>query len=436
MSTAQIFQQFLDNIKVERGDIISERYKAITKCLNRYFRGTDSETANSLQVGSYGRWTGIKGISDLDMLYIMPDSKWEDYKDDQYKLLSDTKEALKLKYSSTNIKVDRLVVDVFFSDNTKFEVQPVFVDSQEDGKDVYKYPNTYNGGSWKITKPRHEQEEMSSSNNAKNDNLRRLCKMLRAWKNTKGVAMGGLLIDTLAYNYLNTTTEFDDKSFASYDLLSLNFFEFLKNQPRQDYYLALGSRQRVNVKHPFKKAALAAYEASKEAYEEQDETKRHKKWKQLYGRYFPQVEKVAEARAFATTYHNTEEFIEDRYPVDIRYELSIDCEVSQKGWQTTLLRELLKDRLRLRLGKKLRFYIVKTDVPKPYRIIWKVRNRGRYAETHDRIRGQLIMANEFEHKETTDFNGPHYVECYIVKEGIVVARDRIGVPINDPDSYE
>nr|WP_265091541.1 hypothetical protein [Acinetobacter sp. AC1-2] len=32
------------------------------------------------------------------------------------------------------------------------EVQPVF--KQEDGS--YKYPDTYNGGSWKITKPQAE----------------------------------------------------------------------------------------------------------------------------------------------------------------------------------------------------------------------------------------------------------------------------------------
>lgn len=38
-------------------------------------------------------------------------------------------------------------------------------------------------------------------NNQKNKNLRPLCKMTRAWKNQHGIAMGGLLIDTLAYNF-------------------------------------------------------------------------------------------------------------------------------------------------------------------------------------------------------------------------------------------
>ena len=31
--------------------------------------------------------------------------------------------------------------------------------------------------------------------------------------------------------------------------------------------------------------------------------------------------------------------------------------------------------------------------------------------------------------ETTDFSGEHYVEAYVVKNRICVARDRIPVPI-------
>ena len=59
------------------------------------------------------------------MLYIMPSSKWDEYKNDPDKLLKDVKAALKERYPNTKIKDDRLVVDVFFKD-FKFEVQPVF----------------------------------------------------------------------------------------------------------------------------------------------------------------------------------------------------------------------------------------------------------------------------------------------------------------------
>ncbi|MBR0340863.1 MAG: hypothetical protein IJH64_01160 [Oscillospiraceae bacterium] len=32
--------------------------------------------------------------------------------------------------------------------------------------------------------------------------------------------------------------------------------------------------------------------------------------------------------------------------------------------------------------------------------------------------------------ERTDFYGPHYVECYIIKNGICVARAKVDVPID------
>jgi len=76
----------------------------------------------------------------------------------------------------------------------------------------------------------------------KNYNLKSLCKMTRAWKNKHGVNMGGLLIDTLAYNYLNSTSAYDQASFKSYDSLAQDFFSFLMNLPEKSYYLAPGSR--------------------------------------------------------------------------------------------------------------------------------------------------------------------------------------------------
>ena len=196
MSISQMFEEFIDNLAISNKQTISDRYAELTKTLNKQFRDSDSETANTLQVGSFGRKTVINGISDLDI-----------------------------------------------------EVQPVF--EQEEGS--FKYPDTKNGGSWKITKPREEIDEISSADKDKNQNLRCLCKMARAWKNKHGVAMGGLLIDTLAYNFLKSTDYYDDKSFSYYDWLSRDFFKYLSELPEQTEYAALGSKQRVKVKKKFQK---------------------------------------------------------------------------------------------------------------------------------------------------------------------------------------
>ncbi|MFY0584324.1 hypothetical protein ACN28S_67450 [Cystobacter fuscus] len=47
--------------------------------------------------------------------------------------------------------------------------------------------------------------------------------MARAWKDKHGIGMGGLLIDTLAHNFLESTTEYDNRSFLYFDWMSRDF---------------------------------------------------------------------------------------------------------------------------------------------------------------------------------------------------------------------
>jgi len=237
MSVADMFSDFLTNLVIQNTETISLRYGELTAALNKKFRDTESKTANVLQVGSFGRNTGIDGISDLDMLYIMPKGEWDTYKDGkQLKLLQDVKAAVLARYPATDVRVDRLVVTVTYTD-FHVEIQPVF----EQDDQSYKYPDTKDEGSWKITKPREEMDAVSKMDEEKNLNLKRLCKMARAWKNKHGLEISGLLIDTLAYNFLESTEEYDDRSFLYYDWLSRDFFKFLGELPEQDYYAAPGS---------------------------------------------------------------------------------------------------------------------------------------------------------------------------------------------------
>lgn len=433
MNTSDTFKQFVSNIKIseDKAETISYRYGRITKALNEKFRDTDSRTANTLQVGSYGRYTGIKGISDLDMVYIMPSSKWSEYnvKGGQSKLLQDTKNAVSSTYSASDIKVDRCVVTVNFSDS-HIDIQPVFEIEDQD----YKYPDTYNDGSWKVTKPRKEMSAMTESEQDKNKNLRRLCKMARAWKNKNGVCMGGLLIDTLAYNFLNSTSTYDSVSFSSYDEMCRDFFKYLYDQPKdQKEYGALGSKQRVKVHKSFKRKSKKAYDLSLEAIEATSDNSKHNKWRDIFGTDFPKYEKEEmEAKLINENYRDTEEYIESLYPVHILYDLKIDCEIKQNGFRNGLLRDFLVNKIRLLPNKSLRFYIDKIEVPYPYQVKWKVTNRGEQAIKRDCIRGQIVDdAGSLEKKETTNFKGSHFVECYVIKDNMVVAKDTIDVPISE-----
>lgn len=423
-----MFSDFIAKLAIDNQEKISLRYGEVTTALNKKFRGTESKTANSLQVGSIGRKSAIKGISDLDMLYTMPGGKWPDYKDGkQYKLLSDAKDAIKARYPQTKVYVDRLVVCVRYT-NFHIEVQPVF--EQVDGS--FNYPDTANDGSWKTTKPRDEIEAMSEFDVQKNKNLRRLCKMVRAWKNKHGVGMGGLLIDTLAYNFLQSTTEYDDKSYGSYDLMSRDFFEYLKDQPNQESYAAIGSNQRVRVKKRFQRKAKKAYNLCLEAIKAGEKDIAYDKWKKVYGRPFPSRPTAnSDALSFSEpTWRNTEELIEDGYPIDIRYNITIECDVSQNGHRKHTLSEFLRKKLRLQPQNDLKFWLRSSDIDKEYSLYWKVLNRGEEARRRDSIRGEIVLDSGSKIKiEHTNFKGEHIVECYAVRNGVVIAKDRINVPI-------
>ncbi|MBZ9760985.1 nucleotidyltransferase [Mesorhizobium sp. CA8] len=428
MGVADNFKSFIENLKISNADVISNRYGEITAALNKNFRDSESKTANSLQVGSYGRHTAIDGISDLDMLYIMPSSSWDDYKDNgQSRLLTETKDAIKARYPNTEVYVDRLVVRVLYTD-FHIEAQPVF--EQEDGS--FKYPDTYGGGKWKITMPRDEIKAISEFNEQKNSNLRRLCKMARAWKNKHGVGMGGLLVDTLAYNFLKSTSEYDEKSYLYYDYMSRDFFKYLSDLPDQDYYAALGSGQRVRVKKKFQKKAETAHELCLKAIEAAGKENENDKWRKVYGRQFPAASaSVKKAEAAFGSYRETEEFIEDRFAVDIRHPITIDCDVSQNGFRERLLRDIVRLKLPLKPSKTLRFHVAAHNIPGDFRLYWKILNRGDEAIRRNCIRGQIVMdAGKLEKNETTNFRGDHIAECYAVKRGVVVAKDRIHVPID------
>ena len=155
------------------------------------------------------------------------------------------------------------------------------------------------------------------------------------------------------------------------------------------------------------------------------------KWKKVYGRNFP-AGKVAEemlAKA-ARAWRNTEEFIEDVYPIDVGFNIDLDCDVSQNGYRENTLGYMLSKRIPLLSNKKLLFTVTGHNVPEPFTLKWKVLNQGAEAERRDNVRGQIVADDGYmRRKESTTFKGTHVVECYAVKNGVVVAREQINVPI-------
>ena len=98
MTTASLFKEFIKNIRIQNADVISENYNKVTKALNEYYYESDSNCIHCRQIGSYGRTTGINGISDLDMAFELPTATYDKFNaystGAQSALLQDVKKAI------------------------------------------------------------------------------------------------------------------------------------------------------------------------------------------------------------------------------------------------------------------------------------------------------------------------------------------------------
>ncbi|WP_125558210.1 SMODS domain-containing nucleotidyltransferase [Pseudoalteromonas rubra] len=421
MTISTDFKTLLSNLQIKNRGQMGKRYRSITRALNLKFRNNDSKVAYSKQVGSYGRKSGIHGISDLDMLYILPSNSWERFENNPSYLLQVVRGAIREVYKKTEIRGDGQVVVVTFKDKTQFEICPVF--RQNDGR--YMYPDTNKGGSWPICNSDSELLAFKELNTQRKGHLRRLSKMVRAWKERHEVPMSGFLIDTLCYKFFKNNTDFDKKGFASYAQLSLDFFSFLENEGEPSYYRAFGSMSKVPVKKSFHQAAKATHEICKVAMQASTEAEMRKEWKKVYGKPFPshsQKKNLVQA--------NGEQFIEHSYPdSNLKYEISIECEVKKESI-THKLTNLLGSDSPLRKGFTLNFYIDEHNIPNTFELKWKVKNEGVQALELDCLRGEITNDDgSLRRTESTSFAGDHYVECYAIQDNKVVARDRILVPI-------
>ena len=292
MGVAEEFRQFSDEYKIKL-DLISSigaRYRRITRRLNKDFWDTDSEDAHSLYVGSYGRDTAAKGVSDLDVAFRLPYEVWEKYNayqtNGQSALLQAVRASLLKTYGYSEIGGDGQVVVLRFDDNVTFEILPVF----DNKGGTWTYPDSNGGGSWKTCNPKAEIEAVRSRNILVNGNLKALCRMMRVWRDHNSAPMSGALIDTLAYQFIETWAH-RDKSFFYHDYMARDFLAFMSDQDsEQAHWRMPGSGSYVYRTGAFGYKAKVDHKFAVEAcnlLEEAQGSIRRLKWRTVFGTSFP-----------------------------------------------------------------------------------------------------------------------------------------------------
>ena len=150
-------------------------------------------------------------------------------------------------------------------------------------------------------------------------------------------------------------------------------------------------------------------------------------------------EQISESKDYAVTtiektafvpILETEEFIDEKFNVVNAYSVEVRCTISGNGIRPMPLYEYLSSVFRKYLphNMEINCSIYSTTVPEPYEVYWKVKNVGPEARRRRMIRGEIYKRGNtiVEH---TNFYGNHYIECYIIKNGICFAEKRIEIPI-------
>lgn len=291
MNIAKAFGTFDNNLKVSSSTrtTIANRHNSISQRINADFRKVNS-TSNTLYVGSYGRNTATEGISDVDMLMILPYLTYIQYNSYQYNgqssLLQAVKNSIASTYPRTRIKGDGQIVQVTFSDGNTFELLPCFENT--DGS--FTFPDSNDGGSWKTTNPRPEIKAFQDLNKDCNGNLYALCRMARAWKYSNNILLKSCLLDLFAYRFLQDY-QYKDKSYAYYDWMARDFFAYLANIPEtQNSWRMVGSNRIYTDSSSFQSKAKKTKDKCIEAIEDASKGyiySAYCNWRKIFGTKFP-----------------------------------------------------------------------------------------------------------------------------------------------------
>lgn len=321
----------------------------------------------------------------------------------------------------------------------------------KDESDVYIYEHC--GADWIYRNPRAITKWFKARDKAYSYNLKRVVRLLKAYlkQDSSWSIPGGLIQSVLADECFKSSTSLDEMLYNTIKAIIKrleedtevynpvdkdiegNEISLLRTQDHKDKVV----KMKNYLKKGIDKLSILFND------EECTEEKALRAWGDFYNNpYWNDLADAINNRSISESlnksfgsinqdfydYNETEEFIEELYPVNKKYQLNIDCKVEQSGYVVDTLRNFIRLGKHLKPNKKLNFEIIKNTVPKPYQIYWKVLNVGNEAMKRNKIRGQIIKG-ETKLTEETQFSGDHKVFCYIVKNGECVAMDSIDVPI-------
>lgn len=334
---------------------------------------------------------------------------------------------VRLKYASTGYHVD-------------FAIFKRYKEDSEDKDYIYEHA----GSEWSVRHLKALEKWFNSEIKDKSDNLRKVirlskmfCKSRERWKNMpSGLIQTVLCDEKLTTEYLRIDEIFYHTMQAIVDRIN----DSIEVAAPVDNGRALVTRDVDRQRMNNWKNRLETNLKELNVLFESDCTpsKAVKAWNKFFNHsYWTNLEKEVISKSFSKLqeFTDTEEFIEDLYPVYEQYDVTIDCKVSGNGFSLMPILEYM-DKYASRFKKfipynfSIKCKIEYTNCPSYDKVLWKVLNVGAEAERRNDIRGQIQDRGK-EITENSIFFGAHYIECYLIKSGVCVAIGHVNIPIGE-----
>jgi hypothetical protein len=452
MKMLDYFSAFLRdsvNLNASRLDDLDVRVDRITEGL----KGApilDGRVLDTVPQGSWAHRTIIRPADGLEfdadfLLQLAEDTAWnadpKQYANAVWSALHNHG-----TYGPMSTRKDRCV-RVAYANDCHIDVVPYVMLSN--GREVIVNRST---NEFEDTNPVGFTEWIQEKDELTNGNLRKVIRLLKYLRDHRGAFnLKSVLLTTLVGNIVENWHSYDQKYYADVPTTLVHLVAdldlWLQMRPQRPSIVD-PSCHSTSFDHRWTDAQYTEFRRRihnlapllVDAYNQQTIAGSISAWRRVFGDKFPPAVVASSVRAAApgTVVKSVaparprdrapeEQFIEEMFPVDERHKVTIVCDVSEPAYPNRAAR---RRALRSRAGRvpkerQLLFRVVGTDVPSPYSVFWKVRNRGSEAERRGQLRGQ-IHADEgrLERSERTSYSGHHYTECYIVKDGACVARAR------------
>jgi hypothetical protein len=446
MKLLDYFSQFLSgtvNLNQTRLDQLDSRVDSITEAL-KTATNLDGRVLDTVPQGSWAHRTIIKPASGLefDADFLVQLDEDLDWNGEPRKYSNAVWAALNghSTYGSMSTRKNRCT-RVSYANDCHIDVVPYVI--QSTGRQVIINRET---NEFEDTNPVGFTEWIQEKDDLTNGHLRKVIRLLKYLRDYRSAfSLKSILLTTLVGNVVDAWRTYDADHYKDVPTTLLHLVQDLDNWLQANAvkpYIVDPSCSSTSFDHRWADTEYLRFRDRihdlrpkvERAYNAGDVASSVIAWQDVFGTSFrTSVAARAEAASANTAVLQAsptadrapqERFIEEMFPTADTHWVRIECDVTEKVPRNRAARRALRSRNgRVPKWRNLMFRLVDTNVPEPFAVYWKVRNRGAEARAKGALRGQIYAdQGRRRRSESTAYVGHHYVECYIVKGGVCIAR--------------